>query len=52
MGLLLPRSNPRVAQLRVPFAVTTGLVALGVLALVRECGEGWFGSLAHFVFSR
>lgn len=46
--LLSPRSNQRAKLLRVPFAVVTGLVALGVLALVREYAQSFFWSLVHF----
>ena len=46
--LLLARSNRRAALLRVAFAVATGLVTLGVLALVVELAQALAGGLWQF----
>lgn len=44
-GLLLPQVA---ARLRVPFALATGLVAWGVLAIVLRYAPGWAGGLWRF----
>jgi hypothetical protein len=46
--LLWPSSNLAGARLRVPFAVVTGLVTLGCLALVRQYAPSFFRLLLDF----